>query len=168
MTDLELMQAALCEAEKAAVLGEVPVGAVIAKDGEIIAAAHNTRETEKNATHHAELLAIDAACKKLGGWRLWQCELFVTLEPCPMCAGAIINSRIRRVVYGAPDTKAGCCGSVTNLFTMPFNHKPKLESGLCAEEAGALLSKFFVQLREKRAGMPKWRPPQSKSNQEMK
>lgn len=168
MTDLELMQVALREAEKAAALGEVPVGAVIAKDGEIIAAAHNTREIEKNATHHAELLAIDAACKKLGGWRLWQCELFVTLEPCPMCAGAIINSRIRRVVYGAPDTKAGCCGSVTNLFAMPFNHKPKLESGLCAEEAGALLSKFFVQLREKRAGMPKWRPPQNKSNQEMK
>ena len=94
MTDYELMGAALAEAEKAAALGEVPVGAVIAKDGEIIAAAHNTRETEKNALHHAELLAIDAACKKLGGWRLWQCELFVTLEPCPMCSGAILNSRV--------------------------------------------------------------------------
>ena len=111
MTDYELMGAALAEAEQAAALGEVPVGAVIAKDGEIIASAHNTRETEKNALHHAELLAIDAACKKLGGWRLWQCELFVTLEPCPMCSGAILNSRIRRVVYGAADTKAGCCGS---------------------------------------------------------
>lgn len=166
MTDQELMQAALQEAEKAAALGEVPVGAVIAKDGEIIAAAHNTRETEKNATHHAELLAIDAACKKLGGWRLWQCELFVTLEPCPMCAGAIINSRLRRVVYGAPDTKAGCCGSVTDLFTLPFNHKPKIESGLCAEEASALLSRFFLQLREKRAGMPKWRPPQPTPNKD--
>lgn len=162
MTDQELMQAALEEAKKAAALGEVPVGAVIAKDGEIIAAAHNTRESEKNATHHAELLAIDAACKKLGGWRLWQCELFVTLEPCPMCAGAIINSRLRRVVYGAPDTKAGCCGSVTNLFEMPFNHKPKIESGLCAQQAGDLLSQFFIDLREKRAGMPKWRPPQQK------
>lgn len=162
MTDQELMQAALEEAKKAAELGEVPVGAVIAKDGEIIAAAHNTRESEKNATHHAELLAIDAACKKLGGWRLWQCELFVTLEPCPMCAGAIINSRLRRVVYGAPDTKAGCCGSVTNLFEMPFNHKPKIESGLCAQQAGELLSQFFIDLREKRAGMPKWRPPQQK------
>ena len=96
MTDYELMGAALAEAEQAAALGEVPVGAVIAKDGEIIASAHNTRETEKNALHHAELLAIDAACKKLGGWRLWQCELFVTLEPCPMCSGAILNSRIRR------------------------------------------------------------------------
>ena len=100
MTDFELMGAALEEARKAAALGEVPVGAVVAKDGEIISAAHNTRETEKNALHHAELLAIDAACKKLGGWRLWQCELFVTLEPCPMCSGAIINSRIKRVVYG--------------------------------------------------------------------
>ena len=96
MTDFELMGAALEEARKAAALGEVPVGAVVAKDGEIISAAHNTRETEKNALHHAELLAIDAACKKLGGWRLWQCELFVTLEPCPMCSGAIINSRIKR------------------------------------------------------------------------
>ena len=104
MTDFELMGAALDEARKAAALGEVPVGAVVARNGQIVAAAHNTRETEKNALHHAELLAIDAACKALGGWRLWECELFVTLEPCPMCAGAIINSRIRRVVYGAADT----------------------------------------------------------------
>lgn len=129
MTDYELMGAALAEAEQAAALGEVPVGAVIAKDGEIIASAHNTRETEKNALHHAELLAIDAACKKLGGWRLWQCELFVTLEPCPMCSGAILNSRIRRVVYGAADTKAGCCGSVTDLFALPFNHHPRWKTG---------------------------------------
>ena len=130
MTDYELMGAALEEAARAAALGEVPVGAVVARNGEIIAAAHNTRETEKNALHHAELLAIDAACKKLGGWRLWQCELFVTLEPCPMCSGGIINSRIRRVVYGAADTKAGCCGSVTDLFALPFNHHPVVESGL--------------------------------------
>ena len=108
MTDFELMGAALDEARKAAALGEVPVGAVVARNGQIVAAAHNTRETEKNALHHAELLAIDAACKALGGWRLWECELFVTLEPCPMCAGAILNSRIRRVVYGAADAKA--CG----------------------------------------------------------
>ena len=119
MTDFELMGAALDEARKAAALGEVPVGAVVARNGQIVAAAHNTRETEKNALHHAELLAIDAACKKLGGWRLWECELFVTLEPCPMCAGAILNSRVRRVVYGAADAKAGCCGSVTDLFAMP-------------------------------------------------
>mgnify|MGYP002588339110 CR=1 FL=1 len=112
MTDEELMRAALAEAKLAAALGEVPVGAVVAKDGEIIARAHNLRESGKNATYHAELLAIDAACKALGGWRLWQCELFVTLEPCPMCSGAIINSRLKRVVYGARDPKAGCCGSL--------------------------------------------------------
>jgi tRNA(adenine34) deaminase len=147
MTDFELMGAALEEARKAAALGEVPVGAVVARNGEIIAAAHNTRETEKNALHHAELLAIDAACKALGGWRLWECELFVTLEPCPMCAGAIINSRVRRVVYGAADAKAGCCGSVTDLFAMHFNHHPKVESGLRAEEAQALLQTFFQELR---------------------
>ena len=159
MTDYELMGAALEEAAKAAALGEVPVGAVVARDGEIIAAAHNTRETGKNALHHAELLAIDAACKKLGGWRLWQCDLFVTLEPCPMCSGGIINSRIRRVVYGAADPKAGCCGSVTDLFALPFNHHPVVESGLRAEEAQALLQQFFLQLREKRAAKPRWKPP---------
>ena len=118
MTDFELMGVALDEARKAAALGEVPVGAVVARNGQIVAAAHNTRETEKNALHHAELLAIDAACKALGGWRLWECELFVTLEPCPMCAGAILNSRIRRVVDGPvcpavqppPDGGAGPAG----------------------------------------------------------
>ena len=125
----------------------MPVGAVVARNGQIVAAAHNTRETEKNALHHAELLAIDAACKALGGWRLWECELFVTLEPCPMCAGAILNSRIRRVVYGAADAKAGCCGSVTDLFALPFNHHPMVEQGLRAEEAGALLQAFFKDLR---------------------
>ena len=159
MTDYELMGAALEEAARAAALGEVPVGAVVARNGEIIAAAHNTRETEKNALHHAELLAIDAACKKLGGWRLWQCELFVTLEPCPMCSGGIINSRIRRVVYGAADTKAGCCGSVTDLFALPFNHHPVVERGLRAEEAQALLQAFFLRLREQRAAKPRWKPP---------
>lgn len=155
MTDHELMGLALEQAKLAAALGEVPVGAVVAKDGVPVAMAHNTRETEKNATHHAELLAIDAACKALGGWRLWQCELFVTLEPCPMCSGAIINSRIRRVVYGAADEKAGCCGSITDLFAMPFNHRPVVESGLRAEEASALLREFFLMLREKRKNQPK-------------
>lgn len=150
MTDQELMLLALEEAKIAADLGEVPVGAVIAKDGVPIARAHNTRETEKNATHHAELLAIDAACKALGGWRLWQCELFVTLEPCPMCSGAIINSRLKRVVYGAPDPKAGCCGSLTDLFSLPFNHHPVIESGLMADEAQQLLQDFFAMLRKKR------------------
>ena len=109
--------------------------------------------------HHAELLAIDAACKALGGWRLWECELFVTLEPCPMCAGGIINSRLRRVVYGAADTKAGCCGSVTDLFALPFNHHPVVEKGLREAEAQQLLQAFFVSLREKRAGRPHWKPP---------
>lgn len=162
MDDVSLMRAALEQARIAADLGEVPVGAVIAKDGEIIARAYNTRETEKNATHHAELLAIDEACRKLGGWRLWQCELFVTLEPCPMCTGAIINSRLKRVVYGAKDEKAGCCGSVTNLFEMPFNHKPVLESGLLEEECAALLRAFFERLRlqRKRGDKPKWKKPQ--------
>ena len=162
MSDEELMQTALDEAKIAASLGEVPVGAVIAKDGEIIARAHNLRESGKNATYHAELMAIDAACKVLGGWRLWQCELFVTLEPCPMCSGAIINSRIKRVVYGAADTKAGCCGSVADLFAMPFNHHPAVERGLRAEEAQALLQAFFLQLREKRAAKPRWKPPVTK------
>ena len=160
MTDYELMGLALAEAAEAAALGEVPVGAVIAKEGEVVAAAHNTRETGKNALHHAELLAIDAACKALGGWRLWQCDLFVTLEPCPMCSGAILNSRIKRVVYGAADAKAGCCGSVTDLFAMPFNHHPVIERGLRAEEAQALLQAFFLRLREQRARKPRWKPPQ--------
>ena len=150
MTDTELMREALREAELAAALGEVPVGAVVARNGEIIARAHNLRESGKNATYHAELLAIDAACRALGGWRLWQCELFVTLEPCPMCSGAIINSRLRRVVYGAKDPKAGCCGSLTDLFALPFNHHPVVEQGLLEEESAALLRQFFARLREKR------------------
>ena len=140
MTDEQLMQAALEEARAAAALGEVPVGAVVAKDGEIIARAHNLRESGKNAIYHAELLAIDAACKALGGWRLWQCELFVTLEPCPMCSGAIINSRLKRVVYGARDPKAGCCGSLTDLFALPFNHHPVMEQGLLEEDMAILAS----------------------------
>ncbi len=159
MGDYEWMGAALEQARMAAELGEVPVGAVIVRRGEIVAAAHNTRETQRNATHHAELLAIDAACKALGGWRLWECELFVTLEPCPMCAGAIINSRIRRVVYGAADPKAGCCGSVTDLFALPFNHHPAVEQGLRAEEASALLAEFFNRLRAQRGKKPRWTPP---------
>lgn len=147
VSDEELMGIALEEARLAAAEGEVPVGAVVARDGQVVAKAHNRREGDKNATAHAELLAIDAACKALGGWRLWQCELFVTLEPCPMCAGAIINSRIRRVVWGAADPKAGCCGSVTDLFELPFNHRPAVEGGLMADEGAALLKEFFAKLR---------------------
>ena len=159
MTDHELMGLALEQAALAAQLGEVPVGAVVARRGQVIAAAHNTRETEKNALHHAELLAIDQACKALGGWRLWECELFVTREPCPMCSGAILNSRIRRVVYGAADAKAGCGGSVTDLFALPFNHHPVVEKGLRAEEAQALLQEFFARLRAQRGSRPRWKPP---------
>lgn len=155
MDDLSLMQLALEKAQEAANLGEVPVGAVIAKNGEVISVAYNTRELGKNATHHAELLAISKACEVLGGWRLWECELFVTLEPCPMCAGAIINSRIKRVVYAAKDEKAGCCGSVTNLFDMPFNHMPIIENGLLEDESRALLKSFFQNLRSKEK--PKWK-----------
>ena len=157
MTDEELMRLALAQAEKAAALGEVPVGAVVTRGGQVVAAAHNTRET-----HHAELLAIDAACRALGGWRLWQCELFVTLEPCPMCAGAIINSRLKRVVYGASDAKAGCCGSVTDLFSLPFNHAPQVEGGLLEQESAALLAQFFERLRaqRRRGEKPKWKKPQ--------
>ena len=110
-------------------------------------------------------MAIDAACKALGGWRLWECELFVTLEPCPMCAGGIINSRLRRVVYGAADTKAGCCGSVTDLFALPFNHHPVVEKGLREAEAQQLLQVFFASLREKRAGRPRWKPPVPKTGE---
>jgi len=148
MTDYELMGAALAEAEKAAALGEVPVGAVVARRGEIVAAAHNTRETEKNAVHHAELLAIDRACQALGGWRLWECELFVTLEPCPMCAGAILNARIPRVWYGARDEAFGACGGVTNLFLENFPNRPALVGGVLGEACRQVLSDFFASLRD--------------------
>lgn len=158
MTDFELMGAALDEARKAAALGEVPVGAVVARNGQIVAAAHNTRETEKNALHHAELLAIDAACKALGGWRLWECELFVTLEPCPMCAGAIINARLSRVVQGTADPKAGSCGSVVDLFALPYNHRPVLVTGVLEEECAAELTGFFQRLRRERDGKKRTGP----------
>ena len=154
MTDQELMQTALEEARLAFEAGEVPVGAVIAKDGEIVARAHNLRETGKNALYHAELMAIDKACQALGGWRLWQCELFVTLEPCPMCSGAIINARLDRVVYGARDPKAGCAGSVADLFVMPFNHTPVIRSGILEEECAQLLSDFFAGLRSFSPDLP--------------
>ena len=166
MTDNELMLLALEEAQKAGIEGEVPVGAVIALDGEPIAWAHNTREKEKNALHHAELLAIDAACKKLGGWRLWKCDLYVTLEPCPMCSGAIINSRIKRVVYGAKDPKAGCCGGLVNLFELPFNHHPAIESGIMEEESAALMQQFFERLRAKRLAAKAARKSMERENDE--
>lgn len=150
MNDRELMLLAIGQARLAAAELEVPVGAVISRNGEVVSVGRNRRETGKNALAHAEIEAIDLACKKLGGWRLWECELFVTLEPCPMCAGAIINSRLRRVVYGASDPKAGSCGSVTNLFELPYNHKPERVSGFMAEECSALLTDFFAELRKKK------------------
>ncbi len=137
-------------AREAAAEGEVPVGAVVVKGDTIVGTGRNRRETGKNALCHAELEAIDHACKTLGGWRLWQCELFVTLEPCPMCAGAIINARIPRVAFGAKDHKAGSCGSVVNLFELPYNHKPELVSGVLADECARLLTEFFQKLRDKK------------------
>lgn len=129
---------------------EVPVGAVIVRNGEVVSVGRNRREIGKNALAHAEIEAIDLACKKLGGWRLWECEMFVTLEPCPMCTGAIINSRIRRLVFGASDYKAGSCGSVVNLFDLPYNHKPEVVSGFMQEECSALLTEFFADLRKRK------------------
>lgn len=147
--DVEFMRLALEQARLAAQEGEVPVGAVITRRGEVVGVGRNRRETGKNALAHAELEAISNACLALGGWRLWECEMFVSMEPCPMCAGAIINSRIRRVVFGAYDEKAGSCASVINLFDLPYNHRPELVGGVLAEESAALLSEFFRTLREK-------------------
>lgn len=143
------MKAALREAEKAALEGEVPVGCVIVKDGEIIARGRNARETKKNALFHAEIRAIDKACKKLSGWRLCGCDLYVTLEPCPMCTGAILNARIKKVYIGTEDPKAGAMGSIVNLTEFPFNHKPEIEFGLMKEESQAQLKSFFKNLRKK-------------------
>ena len=151
MTETEIMLRAIELAEKAAELDEVPVGAGVVKDGEIVGEGFNRRETGKNALAHAELEAIDSACKRLGGWRLHQCEIYVTLEPCPMCTGAIINSRIKRVVFGASDYKAGSMGSVINLCELPYNHKPEIQGGFMQEECSALLTEFFAKLRERRA-----------------
>ena len=148
MTDEEIMRLAIEEAKKAADDLEVPVGAVIVRNGEVVSFGRNRREGSRNALAHAEIEAIDKACKVLGGWRLWECEMFVTLEPCPMCTGAIINSRIKRLVYGASDSKAGSCKSVINLFDLPYNHKPEVTGGFMADECALLLSDFFRDLRE--------------------
>lgn len=153
------MRMAIAQAEKAAAAGEIPVGAVVVCGDTVLSAACNDREATHSPLGHAEVRAIDAACRVRGDWRLEDCTLYVTLEPCPMCSGGIINSRIRRVVYGAADTKAGCCGSVTDLFALPFNHHPVVERGLRAEEAQALLQAFFLRLREQRAAKPRWKPP---------
>jgi tRNA(adenine34) deaminase len=147
MHDEDLMREALDQAERASELDEVPVGAVIVRDGEIIARAHNLRETDHCATAHAELLAIEQACRAVGSWHLDDCTLYVTLEPCPMCAGAIVNSRMGRVVFGAKDAKAGAMGSVLNVNSYPLNHKPRIESGLLAGECADVLRTFFERKR---------------------
>lgn len=141
------MRLAIEQAKLAYEIGEVPVGAIITKDDSIVSAAFNRRETGKNALYHAEIEAINNACKALGGWRLWQCELYVTLEPCPMCTGAIINARIPKIIFGAYDKKAGSCGSVVNLFDYPYNHKAEIVGGVLLDECSTLLSDFFKDLR---------------------
>lgn len=150
MYDEKYMREALLLAAEAAKQGEVPVGAVVVRGDEIVGRGYNRREGAKNALAHAELEAIDDACKRLGGWRLWQCDIYVTLEPCPMCAGAIINSRIQNVYYGAKDPKAGSAGSLTNLFDMQYNHRPSVVSGVLEEECANILSNFFKKLRKKK------------------
>ena len=142
-TDERFMRAALELALQAREIDEVPVGAVAVRDGEIIATAYNTRESSKCATHHAEILAIERACAALGGWRLPGVTLYVTMEPCAMCAGAIINARIPRVVYGAPDLRFGAFGSLINLAEVPLNHTPEVVGGVLGEECVALLKDYF-------------------------
>jgi len=160
MDDLYFMDEALALAREAAAEGEVPVGCVIVRKGEIVGRGRNRRETAKTALGHAEIEAIYDANRNLGGWRLWDCTLYVTLEPCPMCAGAIVNARIPRVVYGASDAKCGATGSVCDLFSMEFNHHPEVTAGVREEEAAALLSEFFQNLRVTLRSRPKWKRPE--------
>ena len=159
MDDLYFMDQALELARQAAAEGEVPVGCVIVRNGEIVGRGRNRRETGRPALGHAEIQAISQACEALGGWRLWEGTMYVTLEPCPMCAGAIINARIPRVVFGASDAKCGACGSVCDLFSMDFNHHPKVEKGLREQEAAQLLTEFFQNLRVTLRTRPKWKKP---------
>ena len=150
LDDEYYMREAISLAKKAFDLGEAPVGAVVVKksSGEIIGKGYNLRESGKSPLAHAEIIALDEASRTLGGWRVIDSVLYVTLEPCPMCAGAIINSRIVRVVFGASDPKAGCAGSITNLFDMGFNYKPEVAAGVLKDECAQLLSEFFRRLRE--------------------
>ena len=150
MEDEVCMGLALAEAEKAFRLGEVPVGAVIVHEGKVIAAAHNMRETWKDATAHAEVIAIREACRKLDRWRLSGCTLYVTVEPCPMCGGAIFNSRLERVVFGCRDNKAGAVESLFNILTHPsLNHQPQVIGGLMERECAAVMKRFFEARRNK-------------------
>ena len=160
MDDLMYMQMALELAKEAATEGEVPVGCVIVRGDQVVGTGRNRREIGRSALAHAEVEAIRQACQTLGGWRLWECTMYVTLEPCPMCAGAIINARIPRVVCGAKDAKSGACGSVCDLFSMEFNHHPTIEYGVLEEESTALLTRFFQELRVTLRSRPKWRKPE--------
>ncbi|WP_408008850.1 tRNA adenosine(34) deaminase TadA [Pseudalkalibacillus sp. A8] len=150
-TDEMFMKKAMEMAKQAAAIGEVPIGAVIVKDGEVIASGYNLRENEQRSVAHAELIAIDEACKVLGTWRLEGCTLYVTLEPCPMCSGAIVLSRIDRVIYGASDPKGGCAGTLMNLLDEPrFNHQAIVTSGVLEEECSEMLTQFFRDLRKRK------------------
>jgi len=144
-----MMELALTLAREAAAEGEVPVGAVVTRGAEIVGTGRNRRETTQSALAHAEIEAIHSACETVGFWRLPDCTMYVTLEPCPMCAGALINARMGAVVYGARDPKAGALGSVTDLFALPFNHRPKVTSGVLEQECGAILTEFFRKLRSR-------------------
>lgn len=156
--DEKFMDEALALAREAFADGEVPVGCVIVWDGKIVGRGRNRREKGRSALAHAEMEAISQACETLGGWRLWQCTLYVTLEPCPMCAGAIVNARIPRVVYGASDAKCGAVHSVCSMFDMAFNHHPQVDSGIREAECAQLLRDFFQNLRVELRSRPKWRP----------
>lgn len=151
--DIYYMKHAITRAKAAAKCDEVPIGAVIVKDDKIISTGRNMRENKKNALHHAEIIAIDRACKKLNAWRLNDCTLYVTMEPCPMCAGAIVNSRIKRVVFGCYDKKAGAMGSVFNMSEYPLNHKYEVLGGVMETECASLLSNFFAELRKRQKGI---------------
>jgi len=149
--DVVYMQMALDEAHLAAAIDEVPIGAVLVIDDVVVAKAHNLRESKQQAAAHAELLVIEQACEAIGSWRLENSTLYVTLEPCPMCAGAILMSRVKRVVYGAADPKAGCAGTLMNLLTDErFNHRCEVTAGLLEEECGQLLTNFFRKLRQRK------------------
>lgn len=147
----QFMRLAIEEAKKAMAIGEVPIGAVVVRDGEVVGRGYNLRETRKDPTLHAEMIAIREASERLGGWRLIGCSLYVTLEPCPMCAGAIVQGRIEQVVYGADDPKAGCAGTLMNLLAEPrFNHQVPVVPNVLQEECGQLLKDFFRALRSRK------------------
>ena len=150
MNNEDFMRLAIEQAKIAYKLREVPIGAIITKNGEVVSSAYNRRETGKNALFHAETEAIYKACERLGGWRLWECELYVTLEPCPMCAGAIVSARIPKVYFGAYDKKNGACSSNLMLFNMENNFRPDFTGGILGDECSEILKNFFIDMRNRR------------------